>query len=116
VQNGRNARMDPQLTYSYNSLASILPQAISAQIFFVYTNVASAVDMNFNQQSVNAFFGFSQTHDIPFITIENPFAYVKRVQEELAKTTSSAEWTLKHLKALQNKLEASTKELESFFV
>ncbi len=38
VQNGRESRMSAQLKFIYTSLTSILPNAISQQIIFVYTN------------------------------------------------------------------------------
>ena len=47
LQNGRDARMTTSLAYSYASLTGILPQAISAQIIFVYTNCEGQIDMSF---------------------------------------------------------------------
>ncbi len=77
--------MNAQLTYSYSSLASILPKKISDQIIFVYTNSLSSLDMSFEHSSINAFFGFDEMHEIPFITIDNPFAFLKKIQEEIQK-------------------------------
>ena len=76
VQNGREARISTQLMYSFSSLTSILPQAISHQIIFVYTNCERQSNMNFHHPSVNQFFGFQNSTIIPFIVLDNPLVYV----------------------------------------
>jgi hypothetical protein len=64
--------------------------------------------MNFVHPSVNSFFNFPPDHEIPFITIENPFAYVKKVQDEIGLNRQNQSWDQKNLEALSAKLEAST--------
>ena len=53
IQNGREARISTQLKYSYSSLTSILPKAISRQIIFVYTNCERQSQMNFYHPCLN---------------------------------------------------------------
>ena len=53
VQSGREARLSTMFRYSYNSLTSILPRAISRQIICVYTKCENQDQMVFDHSCLN---------------------------------------------------------------
>ena len=78
VQNGRDARFNTQLMYSYTTLINILPQDISRQIVMVYTNCSKKSELNFDHSTLNKIFGIDQNEVIPFVCIDNPLVYMEK--------------------------------------
>ena len=111
--------MNTQLRYNYTCLIDILPKTISEQIIIVYTNCNDATEMTFEHLSLNAIFGFPDSHAIPFICIDNPLHYVFKEQERSrAKTkleASEAAFQNKVIQSVLQKLLTSADAFDDFF-
>lgn len=110
IQNGREARMNTQLKYSYSSLTSILPKAISDQIIIVYTNCERQNQMNFHHHELNKLFGFADDHYIPSVCIDNPLVFVEKAQKSMKKMARKA----LHESVLQDLLQQFEISADSF--
>jgi hypothetical protein len=47
--------------------------------------------MNFVHKQLNKIFGFPDSHDIPYIRIDNPLVYVLDIQKQLKKSNTRFE-------------------------
>ena len=76
VINGREARITADLKYVLTEISSILPNPILDKLIFVYTNVASILDMNFIPSVFKTYLG--EEVDIEqCIYIDNPYSRFK---------------------------------------
>ena len=78
VQNGREARITDSLKYNFYRICEIMPKQICKQIFMVYTNCRTMLDLNFDHSVIHEVFELDTSIKIPKMYLDNPFVYVKR--------------------------------------
>lgn len=72
VINGRQCRMGATLRYVLTEIASILPRKILDNVIVVFTNTANPLDLNFDPNSLQEYFGRF---------IENPYCKFEKVKQ-----------------------------------
>lgn len=77
VINGREARMNANLAYVLTQLTSILPKAVLDNVIPVYTNTADPLDLNFDPDELQKYFG-KRIEKCLFI--ENPYCRIEKAK------------------------------------
>ena len=80
VINGRLARNTADLKYALTQIASILPRAISNNLIIVFTNTSSELDLNFDLNEFQTYFGYQIDTDRTFC-IDNPYSLLAKARE-----------------------------------
>ena len=80
VINGRLSRNTADLKYVLTQIASILPRAISKNLIIVFTNTSSELDLNFDLNEFQTYFGYQIDTDRTFC-IDNPYSLLAKARE-----------------------------------
>ena len=81
VINGRLSRNTADLKYVLTQIASILPRAISNNLIVVFTNTSSELDLIFDLEELNNYFGKQIDTDRVAFCIENPYCILNKARK-----------------------------------
>ena len=84
IINGRQHRMSAMLRYVLTEVTSILPREIVSNVIVVFTNTANPLDLNFDPNSLKAFFG-REIEDSRIFCIENPYCKLQKAKKQQGK-------------------------------
>lgn len=84
IINGRQSRMSATLRYVLTEITSILPREVLDNVIVVFTNTADPLDLNFEADSLQEYFGKEIESERIFL-IENPYCRFEKAQNKQGK-------------------------------
>ena len=110
VINGRQARITANLQYVLTGIASILPTPVVDKLFFVFTNTADPIDMNFDLEELKTYFG-EQVDTTACICIDNPYSRFEKAIKKEKEGKMKKEQIVQSLKKSFNDTREPLKEM-----
>ena len=83
IINGRQSQLSATLKYVMSEITAFLPRDICNNIIIVFSNISDVLDLNFDPNYLNAFFGRNSVERIFFI--ENPYCRLEMVKQHQGK-------------------------------
>lgn len=80
IINGRQARMSATLRYVLTEITSILPKRVLKNVIVVFTNTADPLDLNFDANSLQEYFG-AEIEGQRIFFVENPYCRFEKAQK-----------------------------------
>ena len=84
VINGRQSRMSATLRYVLTEITAILPKEIVSNVIVVFTNTADGLDLNFDLNALETFFG-KEIENSRMFCIENPYCRLDKAKKQTGK-------------------------------
>jgi len=80
IINGLQARMSATLRYVLTEITSILPKRVLKNVIVVFTNTADPLDLNFDANSLQEYFG-AEIMEQRIFFVQNPYCRFEKVQK-----------------------------------
>lgn len=87
VVNGRGSRMTATVKYVLTEITSILPRQVLGSIIVVFTNTADPLELNFDTDQFQTFFGRDIAEDRIFC-VENPYCRLTKAKQKQGKLSA----------------------------
>ena len=84
IINGRQSRMSATLRYVLTEITAILPKEIVSNVIVVFTNTADGLDLNFDLNALETFFG-KEIENSRMFCIENPYCRLDKAKKQTGK-------------------------------